>query len=175
VAGEIAGQEIQVARRRVGRQDHIPAEYAGRTHHLFYIGIFDIRALNGVDEHRFGNFLFAVNHAVHALYFPIQHSDALHRTNLALQNHPVVGFYQEIVAAGLYALRQRFFIAHRGQENYRHEVINRSRLDLARGFVTVEHRHHDVHEDNAWIFLVEEIDGFLPIDGFDGLVTLFYQ
>ncbi len=101
MAGKIAEQKMDVARRAVFRQNHIAAEGRRRANHTLNVFIADIVLLHRIVEHLLGNFLFAMNQAVHALYLIVESSDALHCLNLALQQEAIIGLDQKIIAAGI--------------------------------------------------------------------------
>ncbi|MCY1405762.1 hypothetical protein D9M71_210080 [compost metagenome] len=77
----------------------------------------------------------------------LQAPQAVHRLDLGCQQQVVVGLDQHIIAARFQALHQRLLLAHRGQENDRHQRLSRQRLDLACGLETIEHRHQCIKQD----------------------------
>ena len=99
--GKISEQEMQITRWAVFRQDHIATESTGGADDALDHLVANIALLYRIDEDLFGNFLFAMDQAVHPGNLLVQVGDPLHRLDLALQQEAVIGLDQEIIATGI--------------------------------------------------------------------------
>src|SRR5210317_566259 len=103
MSSEISEQEMNISGWAIFRQNHIAAEGTGRADDTMNIRVFDIVLLYRVDKNLFGNLLFSMNQAIHALQFMIQLCDSFHRLDLALQHKFVIRFDQKVITACIYA------------------------------------------------------------------------
>ena len=93
--------------------------------------------------------------------------NAMHRGQLGLQDFNVEGSHQKAVTSGVDAFYQVLGSTQRCHENNRHKAAATASFDFARGFITVHHRHHDIHQYCIGVFQLEHCYAIRTITGGD--------
>ncbi|MCY1357559.1 hypothetical protein D9M68_567280 [compost metagenome] len=123
-------------------------------------------------EHRLGHALFGKQ----VLVVPgdqvallqhggLQAAQALHGLDLGLEDHPVVGLGEEVVATGLQAAHQRLVLGQRSEEDDRYQLLAGHLLDPPRRLEAVHHRHQRIHQHQVRALLLEQRERLQTVGG----------
>ena len=105
-------------------------------------------------------------------YRVVQTAQTIHRPDLGLEYHPVIGLGEKVVAAGLKTTHQRFALGQRREEDDRHQRLAGLILDPPRRLEAIHHRHQRIHQHQVRTLLLEQGDRLQAIAGGQYAVAL---
>ena len=156
MTGEIAEEGVQAARRLARGEHHVTVEDRHWREHVLDLRRVEAAAVDDLSQHLLRHLVLLqqatlVPRQLVALlaHGDVQPSYPLEGVDLGLEDDPAVRLGQKVVATDGDATRQRRLVAERGEEDHRHETVASLLLDLPGRLVTVEDRHHDVHQDQV--------------------------
>ena len=87
----------------------------------------------------------------------MQTAQTIHRADLGLEYHPVVGLGEKVVTTGSQTPYQRLALGQRGKEDDRHQRLAGLLLDPSRRLEAIHHRHQRIHQDQVRALLLEQL------------------
>ncbi len=106
----------------------------------------------------------------------VQGPHTIKRVDLRLENHPIVGFHEKIVAASLKTSGQISGPGQGSEKDERHQALTRQHLDLAGGFHSVHPGHQGVQQHQIRLGFPEQFHRLGTVFGLNhGMAQAAYQ